>query len=268
MILPMCRSRPSNCDTVPTAYIYSSASGRHPARAQGSVRRRRRQRLNAGLFIVRDRHHPQLPHRLALQVLIDDLTLLVDVHCRHYFGLKGGMPRFHVVANLVRPKFALPQNLVEFGSAQLAQRRVSGATMLAHMGRQQLKGLKFIRIFPTPSAFSRHSSHPGNRIVRQLPWLARSRQFRQRRVQPNARHFWMQRPNVLRLTLCATQSSGRSGRRENPTGTPPADCRRFSSARNFRMGSNLRSSPSLNCKGMRFFEKCMPLLNVLIFRKH
>jgi hypothetical protein len=71
---------------------------------------------------------------LATQILINDLNLIVDVQDQHHFRLEGGIPFLHVVANLVGPEFALPQNLVEFGSAQLAQRWMSGRNaVLAHM---------------------------------------------------------------------------------------------------------------------------------------
>ena len=68
---------------------------------------------------------------------MDDFHLLVDMqHIRH-LGLEARIPPLHVVSNLVRPKFALAQDLVKLGAAQFLQRRMPGYdAMSADVGGQ------------------------------------------------------------------------------------------------------------------------------------
>ena len=67
------------------------------------IGRRCCQGLNAGLLVIRDRHHAQLPTGLAPPIFIDDLDLLVDVQHAGHFDFEVRVPFLHVVSNLVRP---------------------------------------------------------------------------------------------------------------------------------------------------------------------
>ena len=90
------------------------------------IRRRGCYSLNAGLLVVRDRHHAQLPAGFAPPIFIDDLYLLVDVQHAGHFDFEVRVPFLHVVSNLVRSHFALLQDPVEFGATQTEQRRMPG----------------------------------------------------------------------------------------------------------------------------------------------
>ena len=91
---------------------------KHQANHRRPVWRGYGQGLNAGLFVIRDGYHAQGARGAAPQIVVNDFDLLVNMqHVRH-FGLKGGIPALHIVPNLVRPKFALTQDLVQFGPAQ------------------------------------------------------------------------------------------------------------------------------------------------------
>jgi hypothetical protein len=57
-------------------------------------------------------------------------------HKRH-FGLERRITAFGVIANLVRPKFSLAQDLMQLGPAERLQRRMTGShAVLADMSRQ------------------------------------------------------------------------------------------------------------------------------------
>ena len=87
------------------------------------IGRGRRQGLNTRLLVIVT---SQLPTGFAPVIFIDDLDLLVHVQHVGHFELEVRIPLLHVVSDLVRPQFALPQDLVEFGSAQFEQRRMAG----------------------------------------------------------------------------------------------------------------------------------------------
>ena len=148
------------------------------------IGRGRGQGLNAGFLVIGDRHHTQMPAGLPWSVFIDDLDLLVDVQYVGHFDLEVWISLLDVVANLVRPEFALPQDLVEFGAAQLEQRRMSASdAVLAEVSEQQPVRPQFVRIAQFLRFLAGTILHPGNRVVWQSAWLTGSGQFSQRRVQ-------------------------------------------------------------------------------------
>ena len=76
------------------------------------------------------------------------------------------------------------QDLVEFGAAQPEQRRMPGCgAVLAYVSDQQLVRPQFVGVSQFLRLLAGTVLYPDNRIVRQLPRLARSGQFSQCRVQ-------------------------------------------------------------------------------------
>ena len=140
----------------------------------GPIGRRCRDGLNAWLFVIRDRHHAQLSAAFDPPIFIDDLDLLIDVQHAGHFGFEVRIPFLHVISNFVRSQFALSQDLVEFGAAQLEQCRMTGRdAVLAHVSDQQFVRPQFVGISQFLRLLASTVLYPGNRIVRQLPRLTR-----------------------------------------------------------------------------------------------
>src|SRR4029450_713014 len=139
--------------------------------------------LNAGLLIIRDRHHAQLLACFAPLIFIDDLDLLVNVQHASHFDFEVRVPFLHVVSNPVWSQFALLQDSVEFGATQSEQCRMPGRdAVLAYVSDQQLIRPQFVGVSQFLRLLAGAVLYPGNRIVRQLPRLARSGQLSQCRI--------------------------------------------------------------------------------------
>ena len=131
------------------------------------IGRRCCQGLNAGFLVIRDGYHPQLPACLAPPIFIDDLDFLIDMQHAGHFDFEVWVPFFHVVSNFVRSKFALPQDLVEFGAAQSEQRRMPRCdAVLVYVSDQQLVRPQFVGISQFLRLLASTVLHPDNRIVR------------------------------------------------------------------------------------------------------
>ena len=105
------------------------------------IGRGNRQGLDTRFLIVGNRHHGQAASLLPPKVFIDDFDFFIDMQHLRHFGLELRVPLLHVVANFMRPQFALAQDFMQLGATQLLQfRMTSRHTVLAHVGGQQLVG--------------------------------------------------------------------------------------------------------------------------------
>ncbi len=102
------------------------------------VRRGRRQCLNAGFPVLGDRHCRRLFQGAFHPPRIHDFNFLVHVQNLNPLSFKLRIPALHIVADLVRPDFALRQYPMQFGTAQFNQTWMAcGAAMLPHVPLQQ-----------------------------------------------------------------------------------------------------------------------------------
>ena len=148
---------------------------------------------------------------------------------------------------------------MEFGAAQSEQRRMPGRdAVLPYVSDQQLVRPQFVGVSQLLRLLAGTVLYPGNRVVRQLPRLARSGQLSQCRVQTELKQLLTQSTTVLRLTwwCCAMASSLWPDSESKRKAARRA--RRFSSVRDLRMDSSLSTSCSLNWTRLRFLGKGMP----------
>src|SRR6266478_4586550 len=144
-------------DRAMTLVFMIAREGRMGAGLGRQIRRRRGNRLDAGLFVIRDDRH-----RIALLLLgccrglLNDLHLAVNTQNLRHLLLEFGIAALQVVAHFVRLHFLLVEDLAHRTLHQLAETGVPfRRSMLARMPSQQPTSSTVRADSPVPSPCGR-----------------------------------------------------------------------------------------------------------------
>ena len=155
-------------DRAVTLVFMIAREGRMGAGLGRQIRRRRGNRLDAGLFVIRDDRH-----RIAWLLLgccrglLNDLHLAVNTQNLRHLLLEFGIAALQVVAHFVRLHFLLVEDLAHRTLHQLAKTGVPfRRSMLARMPSQQPRGPQFVRIPQLLRLPARQRCQPGFRFQR------------------------------------------------------------------------------------------------------
>src|SRR5438270_12497659 len=164
------------------------------------VRRGARQRLDARLFIIGDRHFGRFLQRAFQQFRVTKTHLSVPIQNLHHHSLNIRRDALYIIADFVRLDLTSLQNPVQFGTAQCAQAGMARLdAMLANMLLKHRVRPELVRIAQLFGFLTGALQHPRDRIVRNATALARPWKLSQRRLEPELKVFAQTQRNRMAI---------------------------------------------------------------------
>src|SRR5438128_10584172 len=164
------------------------------------VRRAARQRLDARLFIIGDRHFGRFLQRAFQQFRVDDLHLFVHMQNLHHLSFEIRIAALYVIADFVRLDLTSLQNPVQFGTAQCAQAGMARLdAMLPNMLLQHRVRPELVRIAQLFGFLTGAMQHPRDRDIRNATALAWSWKPYHRHLQPELEVFAQTQRNRMSI---------------------------------------------------------------------